>query len=214
MFDFLSNLDARLEQAAIAYGAWTYWLIYAIVFAETGFIVAAFLPGDTLLFAAGTFAGAGNLNVYELAVGIHLAAVCGDSANYWISRKLGHQVLVKWTKLIRPGYVRKASMFYRKHGVKAVLISRFVPTFRTFVPFIAGLSKMRYLRFLIASVVGSALWVSVFVLGGYFFGQIPWVKQHFITAIVLVGIMTVVPSSIGIVRALYLSRKARSTLAK
>ncbi len=214
MFDFLSNLDARLEQAAIAYGAWTYWLIYAIVFAETGFIVAAFLPGDTLLFAAGTFAGAGNLNVYELAVGIHLAAVCGDSANYWISRKLGHQVLVKWTKLIRPAYLRRATMFYRKHGVKAVLISRFVPTFRTFVPFIAGLSKMRYLRFLVASVVGSALWVSVFVLGGYFFGQIEWVKEHFVTAIVMVGLLTVIPSSIGIIRALYLSRKASQTLAR
>ncbi|MBK6767008.1 MAG: VTT domain-containing protein [bacterium] len=214
MYDFLANLDSRLEHAAVAFGAWTYWLIYAIVFAETGLIVAAFLPGDTLLFAAGTFAGAGNLNVYELAIGIHLAAICGDSANYWISRKLGHQVLVKWTKLIRPGYLRKATMFYRKHGVKAVLLSRFVPTFRTFVPFIAGLSKMNYLRFLMASVVGSALWVAVFVLGGFFFGQIPWVKEHFVTAIVLVGVATVIPSSLGILRAIYVSRKAGAALAK
>ena len=207
LFDFLSNIDSRLEQAAVAYGVWTYWLIYAIVFAETGFVVAAFLPGDTLLFAAGTFAGAGHLNVYELAVGIHIAAVCGDSANYWISRKLGHQVLVKWTKLIRPAYLRKATMFYRKHGVKAVLVSRFVPTFRTFVPFIAGLSKMRYVRFLFASVVGSLLWVLVFVLGGFFFGSIPWVQKNFLLAIVCVGVATVVPSSIGIARALYLQKR-------
>jgi membrane-associated protein len=199
---FFSHLDTRLEQVAIQYGSWTYLLIFATVFAETGLIIAAFLPGDTLLFAAGTFAGAGHLSVYELALGIHFSAVCGDSANYWISRKLGHDVLVKWTKLIRPGYLRKASTFYRKNGIKAVLVSRFVPTFRTFVPFIAGLSKMKYSRFLVASVVGSALWVSVFVFGGYFFGSIPWVRKNFVFAIVIVGLATVVPSAIGLMRAL------------
>ncbi|MCB9357258.1 MAG: VTT domain-containing protein [Calditrichaeota bacterium] len=200
--DTLAHLDTRLEQIAVAYGSWTYLLIFATVFAETGLIVAAFLPGDTLLFAAGTFAGAGHLDIYKVAVGIHVSAVLGDSANYWISRKLGHQVLVKWTKLIRPGYLRKASSFYRKNGIKAVLVSRFVPTFRTFVPFIAGLSKMKYSRFLIASLVGSALWVSVFVFGGYFFGSIPWVRKNFVLAIVIVGTATVVPSAIGVVRAL------------
>ncbi|MCB1059553.1 MAG: VTT domain-containing protein [Calditrichaeota bacterium] len=206
---FFSNLDTRLEQVAIQYGAWTYLIIFATVFAETGLIIAAFLPGDTLLFAAGTFAGAGHLNIFELAVGIHFAAICGDSANYWISRKLGHDVLVKWTKLIRPGYLRKASSFYRKNGTKAVLVSRFVPTFRTFVPFIAGLSKMKYSRFLVASVVGSALWVSVFVFGGYFFGSIPWVRKNFVFAIVIVGTATVVPSVIGVVRALMKRRSER-----
>lgn len=208
ILDFLSHLDTRLEQAAVDHGAWTYWLIFLIVFAETGLVVAAFLPGDTLLFAAGTFAGAGHLNVYELAIGIHLAAVLGDSANYWLARKLGHQVLVKWTKMIRPGYLRKATMFYRKHGVKAVLVSRFIPTFRTFVPFIAGLSKMRHSRFVLASVIGSFAWVMVFVLGGFFFGSIPWVRQNFVLAIIIVAFLTIVPTSIALLRSRALSRRS------
>jgi len=207
--NFLSHLDTHLETVAIHYGHWTYWLILAMVFAETGLIFAAFLPGDTLLFAAGTFAGAGHLNVYELAIGIHLAAVCGDSANYWISRKLGHRVLVKWMKLIRPGYLRKASTFYRKHGVKAVLVSRFVPTFRTFVPFIAGLSKMKYSRFLLASVIGSFLWVGVFVFAGFFFGTIPWVKENFAFAILLVALFTILPTTIALLRSRMLKRKSK-----
>ncbi|NUO18225.1 VTT domain-containing protein [bacterium] len=195
--DFVTHLDIHLERLAIEYGAWTYWIIFATVFAETGLVVAAFLPGDSLLFAAGAFSGAGHLNIYELVVGIHVAAILGDSCNYWIARKLGHHVLVRWTKLIRPAYVRKASMFYRMHGMKAVMLSRFVPTFRTFVPFVAGLSRMKYLRFLTASIIGTMIWVTVFVMGGYYFGQIQWVRDNFALAILGLALLALVPSSVG-----------------
>jgi len=207
--DTLRHLDSRLEYLVANYGNWTYWIVFATVFAETGLVVAAFLPGDSLLFAAGTFAGAGHLEIVRLAIGIHIAAVVGDSCNYWIAREIGHSVLVKWAKLIRPAYIRKASSFYRKHGVKAVLVSRFVPTFRTFVPFIAGLSRMSYSRFLVASVVGTMFWVTVFVMGGYYFGQISWVKENFALAILVVGFLTVMPTTIGLLIQLLRRRKTR-----
>lgn len=204
--DIVTHLDVYLEKIVDQYGAWTYWIIFATVFAETGLVVAAFLPGDSLLFAAGAFAGAGHIEIVRLVIGIHVAAILGDSCNYWIARKVGHQVLVRWTKIVRPAYVRKASMFYRKHGIKAVMLSRFVPTFRTFVPFVAGISKMKYLRFLTASVLGTMIWVTVFVMGGYYFGTIDWVKENLALAIVCLGILTVTPTVIGVFAA-YLRRK-------
>lgn len=210
--DFVTHLDVYLERAAVQYGAWTYWIIFATVFAETGFIVAAFLPGDSLLFATGAFAGAGHLGIVRLVIGIHVAAILGDSCNYWIARKLGHQVLVRWTKLIRPAYVRKASMFYRKHGMKAVMVARFVPTFRSFVPFVAGLSRMKYSRFLLASVIGTMIWVTVFVMGGYYFGQIEWVRENFALAILIMAAVVVLPTIAGVLHTLYIRRRARAAL--
>lgn len=207
--DTIRNLDSRLELLVQQYGNWTYWIVFATVFAETGLVIAAFLPGDSLLFAAGTFAGAGHLEIVRLVIGIHLAAVLGDSCNYWIARKIGHGVLVKWAKIIRPAYIRKASGFYRRHGMKAVMASRFVPTFRTFVPFVAGISQMNYTRFVLASVIGTMIWVTVFVMGGYFFGSIPWVRENFALAILLVGILTVTPTVIGLFIQFMSRRKLR-----
>ncbi len=166
---------------------------FVVIFCETGLVVTPFLPGDSLLFAAGTFAALGSLNLSTLLLILYLAPVLGDSTNYWIGRFLGPKVFQRESRFLKREYLDKTAAFYEKHGGKTIVIARFMPIFRTFAPFVAGIGKMHYPRFLLFSVGGTLLWISLFVLAGYFFGNIPFVKQNFTVAIMAIIALSLVP---------------------
>ncbi len=194
--DFVLHLDVHLGQIIQDYGGWTYLILFLIIFCETGLVVAPFLPGDSLLFAAGAFAAIGAFHVEQLWLVLCSAAILGDSTNYWIGRFVGPKVFHKESsKLLNSKYLDRTHAFYQKHGGKTVIIARFVPIIRTFAPFVAGIGAMRYPRFLAFSVFGTILWISTFVFAGYFFGNIPFVKSNFtlvVFAIIGISILPIV----------------------
>jgi membrane-associated protein len=193
--DFFLHLDRHLAEVIQAYGTWTYALLFAIVFLETGFVVTPFLPGDSLLFAAGSFAALGALDVRLLFVLLLAAAVLGDNLNYAIGRYLGPRVFhYERSRFFNPEHLRKTHQFYEKYGVKAIIIARFVPIVRTFSPFVAGIGAMRYLRFLAYDVVGGILWVGVCTFAGYFFGNLPFVKRNFSLVIIAIVLVSILPA--------------------
>ena len=193
LIDLFLHLDQYLSVIIRDYGLWTYLILFVIIFIETGLVVTPFLPGDSLLFAAGSFAALGALDVGWLAASLPLAAIAGDSTNYWIGRGIGAKLLAgKGSRFINKAYLDRTHNFYEKYGRKAILLARFVPIVRTFAPFVAGIGKMRYGQFITFSVAGSICWIPVFVLGGFYFGNIPVVKKNFtlvIMAIILISIM-------------------------
>lgn len=190
LIDVFLHLDTYLAGIISNYGAWTYSILFFVIFMETGFVVTPFLPGDSLLFAAGTFAALGSLNVWLIAGLLFVAAVLGDAANYTIGRYLGERAYnIKW---IKKEYLEKTHAFFEKHGGKAIFLARFVPIVRTFAPFVAGIGKMTYGYFATYNVVGGAVWVTIFTLLGYFFGNLEFVKKNFelvIVAIILISVM-------------------------
>lgn len=195
LIDFILHIDEHLNNIIIQYGTWTYAILFAIIFVETGLVIMPFLPGDSLLFAAGAFAARGSLDPYLIVILLWIAAVVGDNVNYWVGRYLGPRVFQSESRLLNQRYLARAHEFYEKHGGKAVIIARFVPIVRTFSPFVAGVSAMNYRRFLVFDVVGGLLWISLFTFAGYFFGNIPAVKKNFelvIVAIILVSVMPMV----------------------
>ncbi len=173
--DFILNFDQHLGFFVQNYGVLVYGILFLIVFIETGLVVMPFLPGDSMLFIAGTFAAAGLLDIRLLIAILFIAAVVGDASNYWIGKFFGEKVFMKF---IKPAHIDKTKVFYEKHGKKTIVIARFVPIVRTIAPFVAGVGKMEYSTFLAYNLVGGFLWVLAFTLGGFLFGNIPFVKDN------------------------------------
>lgn len=189
--DLFLHLDEYLQTIISTYGAWTYGILFVVIFIETGLVVMPFLPGDSLLFAAGTFAALGSLNVWGLIGLLIVAAVLGDAVNYSIGHYLGERAYnIKW---IKKEYLEKTHAFFEKHGGKAIFLARFVPIVRTFAPFVAGIGKMSYAYFATYNIVGGVSWVMLFTLLGYFFGNIPFVRANFEFVIVAIILISVVP---------------------
>jgi membrane-associated protein len=201
IIDFLLHLDKHLNEIIGQYGLWTYLILFFVIFLETGFVVTPFLPGDSLLFAAGSFAALGSLKVSWLIVLLSAAAILGDTANYWIGHFVGPKVFHKErTRFFKKEYLDRTHAFYEKHGGKTIIIARFVPIIRTFAPFVAGIGRMSYGRFIAYNVVGGIVWVVIFVLGGYFFGNIPVVKENFSLVILAIILISVVPIFVEFLR--------------
>ena len=201
LVDLFLHLDRHLGQLISQYGTWTHLILFLIVFCETGLVVTPFLPGDSLLFAAGTFAALGALDLRLVVLLLILAAVAGDTVNYWIGAYIGPRAFRGDIRFLRKEYLDRTHAFYEKHGGKTIIMARFVPIIRTFAPFVAGVGAMSYPRFITYNVVGAALWVGLFVLGGYFFGTIPVVRENFTLAILAIIAISVLPIVIEAVRA-------------
>ena len=183
MFNFLLHLDQHLSALTTAYGGLTYLILFLIIFAETGLVFFPFLPGDSLLFAAGAVAALGGLNLFVLLVVLTSAAVLGDTVNYWIGHYFGERLIQHRRSPLKPESLAKTHRFFQKHGQKTIILARFVPLVRTFAPFIAGLGTMDYRPFLIYNLIGGVAWVSLFTLTGYFFGNLAIVKSNFLNNI-------------------------------
>lgn len=201
-FDLLAHLDQHLLLLLQNYGGWVYLILFLIIFCETGLVVAPFLPGDSLLFVTGTLAATGALNVQGVAVLLMAASFSGDNTNYWIGRYLGPKVLRKeQSRFFNRSYLEKTRRFYEKHGGKTILVARFIPIIRTFAPFVAGIGRMRYLRFVLYSLGGSVFWISFFVFGGFYFGNVPLVKQNLTAFIFLIIFISILPGVIEYLRS-------------
>jgi len=201
LFDIFMHLDRHLGSVIQAYGIWTYLILFLIIFCETGLVVTPILPGDSLLFAAGAFAAIGALDVLWLFGLLTVAAVAGDTLNYWIGHYLGPKVFHKKdVRFLNREYLDRTHRFYEKHGGKTIIIARFMPIIRTFAPFVAGIGKMTYMRFIGYNVSGGILWIASFVFGGYFFGNIPMVKRNFTLVIVAIIVLSVMPGVIEFLR--------------
>ena len=199
--EFILHIDTHLQAIIGEYGGWTYALLILIIFAETGLVVTPFLPGDSLLFAAGTFAGLGSLNPLVLFVTLSIAAILGDTVNYWIGRAVGPRVFQKETRFIKRKHLERTQAFYAKYGGKAIVIARFMPIVRTFAPFVAGIGSMDYKRFVFYNIFGGILWIGLFVFGGYFFGNLPVVRDNFSLVIIVIILLSVLPGVIEYLRA-------------
>ncbi len=201
LIDFVLHIDQHLADIIQTYGIWTYALLFLIIFIETGLVIFPFLPGDSLLFAAGTFAAIGALNVWILWGVCFMAAVLGDTINYWIGNKIGPRAFEQDIRFLKKEYLEKTEQFYQKHGGKTIILARFVPIVRTFAPFVAGVGTMKYRQFLTYNIVGAFLWTGIFIWLGYFFGNIPFVQENFELVIVVIILISVVPMVIEYVRS-------------
>lgn len=204
IIDVFLNLDKTLETVVSQYHAWVYLILFIVLFCETGLVVTPFLPGDSLLFAAGSLAAMPNsvLEIRFMLPLLFVAVICGDNTNYWIGYLVGPKIFHKENVLIlSKKHLDETHRFYEKHGGKAVVIARFMPIFRTFVPFVAGIGRMNYLRFFTYSVGGTIAWTGSFILGGYFFGNIPIVKNHFTIVIMAIIVISLMPGVIAYIRS-------------
>jgi membrane-associated protein len=200
VIDFFLHLDRHLSEIIAQYGTWTYAILAVILFCETGLVVTPLLPGDSLLFAAGTFAALGSLDPRLLNLLLFAAVLAGDNVNYWIGRFVGPRAFTGEVRFFRREYLDRTRGYFERHGGKTVILARFIPIVRTFTPFVAGIGAMTYPRFLAYSLTGGALWVSAFLWAGYFFGNLPVVRENF--SLVILGIigMSVIPILAGVVR--------------
>ena len=196
LIDLFLHLDKHLSQIIQNYGVWTYLLLFLVIFMETGFVVTPFLPGDSLLFAAGTFASpalGSSLNIFLLWALLCAAAILGDTVNYWIGHFIGPKAFTGEVRFLKKEYLDRTHDFYEKHGGKTIIIARFIPIIRTFAPFVAGIGAMNYGRFISYNVVGGVVWVTIFTFGGYFFGNLPFVKENFSLVVIAIIVISVVP---------------------
>jgi membrane-associated protein len=193
LIDLVLHLDEHLKTFVETYGTFTYVVLFLIIFCETGLVVTPFLPGDSLLFAAGAITALGGLNVTLLTILLIIAAILGDSVNYWIGAKIGQRLIERHPRWLKQEYLDRTHAFYAKHGGKTIVLARFVPIVRTFAPFVAGLGSMEYRRFLIYNIGGGIAWVAGFVLAGHFFGNLPFVQRHFEWLIIGIIVVSVVP---------------------
>lgn len=202
--DIMLHLDVHLAQWSSAFGVWLYLILFLIIFAETGLVVAPFLPGDSLLFAVGALAtieGSG-LMIGPIWLTLVLAAILGDSTNYFIGKRVGPKIFsVEKSLFLNPSNLERTNNFYRDHGIKTVIFARFLPIFRTFAPFIAGVGQMHYRTFFLYSVIGTLLWMSCFLGAGYFFGNIPSVKSNFHIVIFTVIGISFIPVIVGVIKS-------------
>jgi membrane-associated protein len=206
LLDLFLHLDKHLNQVIQDCGAWTYLILGLIVFCETGLVVTPFLPGDSLLFAAGTFAASGSLDLRWLLGLLTVAAIGGDALNYAFGHFAGPRVLSGRTRWLKREYLERTERFFARYGGKAIILARFLPIIRTVAPFLAGVGSMNYAQFALYNVVGAILWVSIFVLGGYFFGSWPVVQDNFPLVIVAIVLISVLPGVIEWWRARRLAR--------
>ena len=189
LIDFILHIDVHLEQLIAAYGIITYAILFIIIFVETGLVLTPFLPGDSLLFAAGALAALGSFNVLGLLGLLITAAILGDTVNYWIGHFFGERLIANPKVPIKKEHIDKTKAFFDKHGGKTIILARFVPIVRTFAPFVAGIGRMSYQKFISFNVIGGVIWVVLFILAGYYFGNIPAVKHNF--SLVIMGIILV-----------------------
>jgi membrane-associated protein len=201
VIDFALHLDRHLKEIIDAYGVWTYAILFVIIFCETGLVILPFLPGDSLLFAAGAFAATGVLDPWIVTVLLAVAAILGDTANYWIGERIGDRAFEPGRyRFLKHEYLEKTHRFFEKYGGKTIIIARFVPIVRTFAPFLAGVGVMSYRRFLVYNVVGGVLWTVLFVWAGYFFGNMAFVKKNFSLVILAIIILSIMPAVIEYIR--------------
>jgi membrane-associated protein len=200
--DVILHLDKYLADLVQAYGMWIYVILFAVIFSETGFVVLPFLPGDSLLFVAGALAAVGGMDITLLVVALTVAAVLGNTLNYTIGRYLGPKVF-HWenSRLFNKNALLKTHAFYEKHGGKTLVISRFLPLFRTFAPFVAGIGSMTYARFTLFNLIGAVAWVVSLTMAGYFFGNLPWIKQNLTLVILGIIVLSLVPVAIGAIKS-------------
>ena len=204
LWDLAVHLDVHLAAFVARHGAWAYGLLFVIVFCETGLVVTPFLPGDSLLFVTGTLAAAGGMDIAVVMATLVGAALCGDNVNYWIGRWAGTRF---FSKFINPVHLQRTHDFYARHGGKTIVIARFVPIIRTYVPFVAGLGAMPYLRYLAFCVLGAVLWVGSICLAGYFFGNIPAVKSNLTLVILGIVALSISPGAIAWLRSRSVQRQ-------
>ena len=210
LFDYFLHLDAHLSVLIENYGIWTYAILFAIIFAETGFVVTPFLPGDSLIFAAATFAGLGLLNPLLLFTLLATAGILGDSVNYAIGHAIGPRVFREDMRFLKREYLDRTHAFYEKYGGKTIILARFIPIIRTFAPFVAGVGAMTYRKFIFFNVVGAILWVGIFTALGFFFGNISAVQENFTLVILGIIFVSVLPPVVELLRA---RRKPKPSLA-
>ncbi|MCI0433053.1 MAG: DedA family protein [Gemmatimonadetes bacterium] len=199
LIDFILHIDTHLDAIIRQYGVWTYAILFVIIFVETGLVVMPLLPGDSLLFAAGAFASRGSLNAYLLFLLLSVAAILGDTVNYWIGRYIGPRA-ERGLRFVKKEYLDRTHAFYDRHGGKTIILARFMPIIRTFAPFVAGIGTMQYGRFLFYNVFGGVLWIALFVFAGYFFGNIPAVEHNFTLVILAIIFLSILPGVIEYVR--------------
>ncbi len=193
VIDLFLHLDEYLSQIITRYGTWTYLILGFVIFMETGFVVTPFLPGDSLLFAAGTFAALGALDIWLVFILLFAAAVLGDTANYWIGHAIGPRVFTMNSRWFKREYLERTHRFYERHGGVTIFLARFIPIIRTFAPFVAGVGEMTYGRFIAYNVIGGFVWTAGFLFLGYFFGNIPFVRDHFSLVVIAIILISVIP---------------------
>jgi len=213
LFDLFLHLDKHLSEIISAYGLWTYLILFVIIFCETGLVITPFLPGDSLLFAAGAFAALGALGIEQLIILLAIAAILGDTVNYWIGNYIGPRAFSGSVRFLKKEYMTKTHAFYERHGGKTIVIARFIPIIRTFAPFVAGVGAMSYGKFITFNIAGGLLWVLLFTLGGYFFGNLPLVKRNFSLVILAIILISVLPGVIEFFKERSRSRKSVRDIA-
>jgi membrane-associated protein len=200
--DVILHLDVHLQALVANYGEWVYLILFAIIFCETGLVVTPFLPGDSLLFVAGALAATGGMDVHTLFAILALASFSGDNTNYWLGRFVGPRLFNRASsRLLNPAHLERTQRFYEKHGGKTIIIARFVPIVRTFAPFVAGLGRMHYARFLPYSIAGAVLWIGSLTYAGYHFGNIPIVRQNLSLVIIGIVVLSIMPGIIEYLRS-------------
>jgi len=203
--DILLHADNSIRMLVAQYKGWTYLILFLIIFCETGLVVTPFLPGDSLLFAAGTVAsGLGVLNIYTLLILLFIAAFVGDNTNYSVGRYIGPKVLQRF---IRKEYLERTHVFYQKHGGQTLIIARFIPGIRTLAPFVAGVGIMEYKRFLVYCITGNLLWINIFLWAGFLLGTEPWIQQHFSTVTLIIIFLSMLPAAYEFIKTRFFSPK-------
>ncbi|NOT06944.1 MAG: DedA family protein [Gemmatimonadales bacterium] len=208
LIDFVLHIDRHLNEIIAQYGVWTYAILALIVFAETGLVVTPILPGDSLLFAAGAFAALGSLDPLVLFLLLATMAILGDTVNYFVGKWVGPRAFSGELRWLKKEYLERTHAFFERHGGKTIILARFIPIVRTFAPFVAGVGAMTYSRFLVYNVVGGIVWVGLFVWAGYFFGNLPVVRDNFGLVVIVIILVSVLPIAVELVKAWRLRRSA------
>ena len=209
IIDFILHIDQHLTELAAQYGVWIYGILFLIIFCETGLVVMPLLPGDSLLFAAGSIAAIGKMNIHLMVVLLIIAAILGDAVNFMVGKFFGEKLFANPnSKIFKQSHLQKTQQFYAKHGGKTIILARFIPIVRTFAPFVAGMGHMSYHHFLAYNVIGGVLWVTIFSYLGYFFGNLPIVKDNLSLVLIAIIVLSVLPGIIEIIRHKRAANKA------
>jgi membrane-associated protein len=201
IIDLIIHFDKHLIYVVQNFGSWAYVLLFIVIFAETGFVLTPFLPGDSLLFIVGAFAAKDLFNIFTVFVILSLAAIIGDSVNYAIGKHFGHKIFkYENARILKKEYLEYTHKFYEKYGARTIVIARFVPIVRTFAPFVAGIGRMNYLKFISYNVIGAVAWVGIFTFGGFWFGNIPIIKNNFAVVTFVIIILSVLPVAIKLLK--------------